>query len=76
MLGCAMGGGEKGESMNVQQWQKLSTAEKKRLIREAGHQPNNYAYRAFNFIPNHIRDDINFVVRREQARAEARAIYA
>ncbi|MGP1718182.1 MAG: hypothetical protein ACTS9Y_13460 [Methylophilus sp.] len=62
--------------MNIQEWQKLSTAEKKRLLRAAGHQPNNYAYRAFNFIPSHIRDDINYVIRREQARAEAGAIYA
>lgn len=62
--------------MNTQKWQKLSTAEKKRLLKEAGYPANNYAYRAFNFIPNHIRDDIQYVVRREQARAELGAIHA
>jgi P2-related tail formation protein len=62
--------------MNVDQWQKTTIKERKRLLVAAGYNANNYAYRAFNSIPRGIQDDINFVIRREQARTEAGAIYA
>jgi hypothetical protein len=51
--------------MNVQDWQALSILERKRLIKEAGYQPNAYAYRAYNFIPVGVRHDIEYVIKRE-----------
>lgn len=62
--------------MNVAEWNKLNIRERKRLVKEAGHAPNNYAYRAFNVIPRHIQDDIQYVIRREQAKAEASHVFA
>ena len=62
--------------MNIEQWQKTTIKERKRLLVAAGYNANNYAYRAFNSIPSGIRDDINYVIRRDQARAEATVIYA
>lgn len=58
--------------MNKDQWNSLKTSERKRLLKEAGYQPNNYAYRAWDFVPHHIKIDINFVARREAAKAEVK----
>lgn len=51
--------------MKKEIWNALKTAERKRLLKEAGYQPNNYAYRVWDFIPHHIKLDLIYVARRE-----------
>lgn len=57
--------------MNKDQWNALKTAERKRLLKEAGYQPNNYAYRVWDFVPHHIKLDLIYVARREGQKVAA-----
>lgn len=48
-------------------WNSLEKKKKAALLREAGYNPNAYINRVFEFLPKWVREDVDYVYRRQTA---------